>query len=297
MERLIEKILVAVDLGDTSTAALRYASFLARHFGSEITLMHAEETAALFGNYDPEFLAYHIEPGTQAATADAALHDLAQRHLAGIAAPVFIVVPGQPVSSIVGAAAERNADLIVMGTRATGWRRAFAGSVAAGVIHAASQPVLVVPSSPDAAPDRIERVICPIDFTDTARDAASFACALASSFQSELLLVHVHESDGVNSPDVHDRLQAIVPPEMRRKCFFRELVLRGSAAERVLECVEYQRAELMVMGVKRKWFRSRTVIGTTAERLLRFSPVPVLAVVRKAVAPEDTKVAEEVAAK
>jgi len=60
-------------------------------------------------------------------------------------------------------------------------------------------------------------------------------------------------------------------------------VLRGGAAERVLDTIEGASSELLVMGTQRKTLQSETIIGTTSERLLRYARVPVLSITRQAV--------------
>lgn len=289
---MFKKILAPVDLDDTAVAPLHYASLFARLFGSEVTLMYADEVAALFGGYDPEFLAYHIPSTDEIAREEEALRNLAARYLTPGPVPAAIALPGPPVSTIVNAAKTSGSDLIIMGTRGDrGWRRALTGSVADGVVRAASQPVLVVPARRDGRPhpETIGRVVCPVNFTGASRDAIAYAARLASAFGAELLLVHVHEADGIDSDAVHNRFRSYVPEEMRAQLKIRELVLRGGAAERVLECVEDQKAELLVMGTQRKTLRSETIIGTTSERLLRFSSVPVLSITHRQVAREEER--------
>ncbi len=281
---MFKKILAPVDLDDTAVAPLHYACIFARHFGSEVTLMYADELASLFGGYDPAFLAYHIPEGEETAREEEALRNLAARYLTAGPVPAVVAVPGPPVASIVNLAKDKHADLIVMGTRGDrGWRRALTGSVADAVVRSATQPVLVVPSRRDGRPypDTIQRVVCPVNFTAASRDALIYATRLADTFRAELLLVHVHEADGIDSDTVHDRFRSYVPSDLREHCRIRELVLRGGPAERVLECVEDENAELLVMGTQRKMLRSETIIGTTSERLLRFSPVPILSVTHK----------------
>jgi nucleotide-binding universal stress UspA family protein len=289
---MFKKVLTPVDLDETAVAPLHYACLFARHFGSEVTLMYADEVAALFGGYDPEFLAYHIPATDQIAREEEALRNLAARYLTAGPVPETLAIPGPPVSSILSVAKSKNADLIIMGTRGDrSWRRALSGSVADGVVRAATQPVLVVPARRDGRPypETIQRVVCPVNFTGASREALVYATRLAEAFAAELLLVHVHEADGIDSDAVHDRFRSYVPQDLRGRCKIRELVLRGGAAERVLECVEDQNAELLVMGTQRKTLRAETIIGTTSERLLRFSPVPVLSVTHKPVATEREK--------
>ncbi len=298
-QSLFSKILVPVDLGDTSIAPLRYAGLFARHFGSEVTLIFADELVTLFGDFDPEWIEYHVHPAQQKEREEQALRAFAADHLPGIT-PSTIVATGHPVSTIVNVARDQNADLIIMGTHGRrGWRRALVGSVADGVVRAASRPVLVVPGWPEGPPypEKIRRIACPVNFTEAARDAVEYACTLASAFGSELVLIHVQESGDVDSQAVHEQFKAWLPDDRRARCSVREFALRGGPAERVLDCVEDVGADLLVMGAQLKWLRAESIIGTTAERLLRFSPVPILTVTRKALAPEEKSYGEESLAK
>lgn len=286
---VFRRILVPVDLGNSSIAPLRYTSLFAQRFKSDVTVLYADQLAAQFSEFDPAFVASQIRPAEEKARADAALRAFSASHLTGVT-PATVVIAGYPIPTIIRAADEQNVDLIIMGTHGRrGWRRALAGSVADGVVHAASQPVLVVPSWREGRPypDTIRRVVCPVNFTDAARQALDYACTLAKTFESELVLVHVQESNDVDSLAVHARFREWLPDPQTRQCSFRELVLRGGPAERLLDCVEDLDADMLVMGAQTKWIRSESIIGTTAERLLRFSPVPILTVTRKAVAPED----------
>lgn len=294
-EPIFNRILVPVDLGDTSIAPLHYAALFARAFGSGLTVMFADELATLFADYDPEWNDEHVRPLEDKDKDEQALRAFASRHLAGVD-PSMIVVAGHPVTSIVRVAQEENADLIIMGTHGRrGWRRALAGSVADGVVRATTKPVLVVPAWREGRPfpDRIQRVICPVNFTDAARDAVDYACTLATAFGAEVVLVHVQESGDADTQEVHDWFREWLPQEWRTRCSFREVVVRGGPAERVLDSVEDIGADLLVMGAQLKWLRAESIIGTTAERLLRFSPIPILTVTRQAVAPEERHHAEE----
>jgi len=297
-EPLFRKILVPVDLGDSSVAPVRYAGMFARRFGSELTLMYANELAALFGNFDPAWIESNADPARERERDEAALRAFAADYLTGVT-PSTLVVAGHPVTSI-QTAKEQSADLILMGTHGRrGWRRALAGSVADAVVRAASQPVLVLPAHYDGRPaeDRIERVLCPVNFTEAARDAVQYACRIANNFESELVLVHVQEEGDADSEFVHSQFREWLPHERRSPCSFRELVLRGGPAERVLDCVEDVGADLLVMGAQVKRLRTESVLGTTAERLLRFSPVPILTITRNAVAPAEKVPAEEALAR
>jgi len=273
MKHLFKRILTPVDLGATSIPALRYTALFARRFDASVTLMYADELSSLFADYNPEGV-------------EESLRKFAAEHAPDLRDPATIVIVEHPVTAIVRATARTDSDLIIMGTHGRrGWRRALAGSVADGVVRAAVRPVLVVPEHREpGTPEQITRIVCPVNFTEAARGAVKFAAGLATAFDAELILVHVAEGE-TGSPDaaaVHEYFEQWVSVGATRP-LFRELVLRGGAAERVLDCVEDIGADLLVLGAQVKWLRNESVIGTTSERLLRFSPVPILTVTCAAV--------------
>ena len=76
------------------------------------------------------------------------------------------------------------------------------------------------------------------------------------------------------------RLRAWIDKSIQKTCTYREIVLRGGVAERVLDFAEDANADLLVIGAQHKLFRDEAVIGTTTERLVRFARLPVLSIPR-----------------
>jgi nucleotide-binding universal stress UspA family protein len=282
----IRNILAPTDLSDSSVPALEYARLFADRCSAPLTLMYSEPVFYPLEVMPPEGLFVPASPAEAVR-----LRDEVQLH----AAPVMThrqyeidVTVGQPIPAIVHAARKRHADLIVIGTHLRhGWRRALLGSVSDGVLHASPCPVLTVASRerPFGMPRLagISRILCPVNFTDVARDGLQFAAHLAETFGVELLAVHVIESEEV--PDAaadEERLRHWIGPELQDLWSYRQLVVRGGAAERVLDCADDAGADLIVAGAQHRHFRDATVIGTTTERLIRFAPCPVLIVPREA---------------
>lgn len=126
--------------------------------------------AALAGQLNAEFGLIHVvEPGqavpTEAGTAAAAIaeqnHDDANVLLARLAAQVggpltvALVVFGRPVDTLIAAANEWQADLLVVGVRgASGWADALLGRVGQALAHRAPCPVVTV--RPSATRNRCE---------------------------------------------------------------------------------------------------------------------------------------------
>lgn len=285
MEHRISHVLVPTDLSEGGVTALRYARFLSDHLASRLTVMHAApviypvdvmgELPSLYATVMPEHL-NRLEAEVRSYAAPA---------MEGREFEVYVCT-GQPVSMIVQAAEARNADLLVMGTHALrGWRRAILGSVTEGVLHSTRWPVLTV-SSLHRMPVMhgevgITKIVCPVNFSEVAHEALTHAAWLAELLSAEVVVVHVIEP-GQESDIAADeaRVREWVAPELRNLFTFRELVLRGGAAERVLDCVDDIGADLLVIGAQHRLFRDSTVIGATTERLVRFASCPVLTVVR-----------------
>jgi nucleotide-binding universal stress UspA family protein len=185
---------------------------------------------------------------------------------------------------IVREAREKKFDLIVMATHGLrGWRHALLGSVTEGVLHGGNTPVFSV-SRPDDRPRTIAavtKILCPINFSDTARDAAIYAANLAAALGADLIFVHVvDESDIRHAATGAAEVHGWIDPSLRVHGKYREIVLHGGAAERVLDCAEDIGADLLVLGAQHKMFRDGTVVGTTTERIVRFARIPVLTIPR-----------------
>lgn len=284
---VITSILAPTDLSDSSIPALRYARLFADRLGAKLTVMYVDPIVYPVSMAGPaDGLYINTTPEHQAL-----LRAEVERHAAPVMAgrPYDIdVTIGMPVPAILAAVKERHADLVIMGTHLRhGWRRALLGSVSEGVLHGSECPVLTVATQDGyvgAAPYAITHVLCPVNFTDVARESLHVAARLAEAFGARLTAVRVLEPDEVmDVKDEEERLRKWVAPELHEVCSLRQLVVRGGPAERVLDCADDVGADFLVIGAQHKLFRDATVLGTTSERVIRFASCPVLVVPRQAV--------------
>jgi nucleotide-binding universal stress UspA family protein len=272
----IRHILVPVDLSDSGGAAVRYAELFSRRLVAPITLMYADQ------------LLYPLEL-TPAAAAVASTPEHQERLRREVAAygtgllgerPFDVQVKfGPPASMILRTAEEIGARLIVMGSHGHNrWQRMLIGSVAHDVLDRSDCPVLLVRSG-DVAP-AVTRILCPVNFTEAARESLRFAARIADLFGADLIVVHVIEPGAAPMNEL--QVRSWIEPEMRESAKFFELIRHGGAAERVLACAEDLGADLLIVGAQHKIFRDETVIGTTTERLIQFATCPVLTFPRAA---------------
>jgi len=266
----IRHILVPVDMGDAGAMALRYARLFSERLLAPLSVMYA----------DPLLYPMDMVPATAVMLSASPEHEARlRREVVDYAKQALeawpfdaIVKLGPAAPMILRAAEEIDARLIVIGSHQhRSWRHALLGSVTADVIHGSTCPVLTTPRKQTPS---ITRILCPVNFTDVARESLRFAGRLADLFAAELVVVHVVEPG--QDPIDEAFVRGWIEPEMREAATFRELVLRGGPAERVLDCAEDIGADLLVIGAQHKLFRDTTVIGTTSERLIRFADCPVL---------------------
>jgi nucleotide-binding universal stress UspA family protein len=287
----IKSILAPTDMTDSTLPALRYARVFADRLSARLTIMYSEPIAYPVDSLAPVMPVF-VEPTPEE---QARLRGDVAKHAApaiGDRPYEVCVTVGQPIPAILASAKERKADLIVMGTHLRhGWRRALLGSVSEGVVHAANCPVLTV-ASPErrfrAAEYEITHILCPINYTEVARESVGIAARLAQAFGARLTIVHALEGDGAQDVGAEEqRIRQWVGQELNGTLEYRGLVVRGGPAERVLDCADDLAADLLVVGAQHKLFRDTAVIGTTTERLIRFASCPVLLVPRQPVVQEE----------
>jgi nucleotide-binding universal stress UspA family protein len=143
----MDKILVAVDLSDIASVAVDYAIKLANAFKSHVHVLHVEVPIPTYiGNeiVQPVIPTDNEEELERIRKDLSAIAEHLQQH--GVEAD-YELVKGPVVESIVEAATNYNADMVILGAHNHGFLyRAFIGSVCTGVVKHSPCPVLIIPS-------------------------------------------------------------------------------------------------------------------------------------------------------
>lgn len=189
-------------------------------------------------------------------------------------------------------AAELDADVVVMATRAPGPAgRAVHGSVADRVLREGTRPVLLVPpGSQDVHGRRVQlrRALVPLDGSAAALAVVEHLLALPRVGELEIVLLEV-------VPPARARERESAPhaaaerEERRLEAVAGRLRARGARAEvRVVEggdpaavigaAVRQELADFIAMTTRGAGGLARAVLGSTAASVLRASDVPVLLV-------------------
>ena len=145
---MYEKILIPLDGSERAESIMSHATELAKQFDSQLILLQVIEpvlatTMAYEGTISP--VIYEEELSRLQTTAEeymASWHaKLANRQIK----TKTVIEHGAVVHNILDVAEREGADLIAMSSHGrTGLSRVFYGSIAAGVLHSASLPLLLI---------------------------------------------------------------------------------------------------------------------------------------------------------
>ena len=179
----------------------------------------------------------------------------------------------------------------------TGFERFMLGSVTEKVLRKAPCPVLTVPRRCEGQAESplFRRILCGVDFSEPGRRALDRALSLAQEARARLTLLHV--VDWIGDPDlarypqfdangyrrlvmanVRERLEALVPAEVRDWCDVDLRVACGKPYQELLRFAGNEGVELMVLGVRGEGAVDRMLFGSTTQHVVRQATCPVLTV-------------------
>jgi nucleotide-binding universal stress UspA family protein len=151
------QIVCPVDFSPSSEAAITHAISLAAGAGASLLLLHLVELPPVMLDLgpSPDFAAIAAQTASEA---ERRLHELVPATAREFCTVESQVVDGRAHGGILRAAAERGADLIVMGVHGRGvFNLLLFGSTTHHVLHEARCPVLIVHSEDGAAARRRHR--------------------------------------------------------------------------------------------------------------------------------------------
>jgi nucleotide-binding universal stress UspA family protein len=248
---MFTRLLVCSDGSEQARNAARAAAEIARRFQADITLLSVFYPSALMMPFASapeaapqmevvmelgEEMHTHIQQETGKVLTEAGVPFQPRREF------------GHPVDTIVAAAQDLQADLIVLGSRGlSAWKALLLGSVSDGVLHHAPCPVLIVRGERTTFP----RVLLASDGSAGAYKATLTAGALARKFEAPLIILNVLEPLGPLSRV----LQGEVSPE---SC---SLQARAIVAQRIRTVAEQADASYIL----------HQEVGHPAETIVRYA--------------------------
>jgi nucleotide-binding universal stress UspA family protein len=142
----------------------------------------------------------------------------------------------------------------------------------------------------------LRRILVPTDFGEHSRNALNYGAALADKFRAALTLLHVLPYDVLVPPDPMLAAPVPVPPPVGQEDDARAAldrlradpkldgldvateVVRGDPAEEIVRYARQREIDLIVLGTHGHTGLAHLLTGSTAERVVRRAPCPVLTV-------------------
>ncbi|MBW2066978.1 MAG: universal stress protein [Deltaproteobacteria bacterium] len=292
----IENILLTTDLSESSGYAIPYGVALAKEYGSKLYLCHVIDLPST-GVYG-DAISYPV--GQQDRVVSYTNHHLSQL-MAGCNVdwePVITI--GHPPTEIVRLAKTKRVDLVISATHGrSGWKRFILGSVTGRLMRALPCPLMLL-RSPDRPEKRqqgrsvkLERILVGCDFSPDSRLAVQYGLSLAQEFQSDLHLAHVIappvyenlvkrsiEREKEYQEDLRvklrEKLNKLVPEEVHNWCVLHTALLAGQPYEELVKYAVVHDIDLIVLGLRGQSLVETLFVGSTADRVARESPCPVL---------------------
>ena len=295
----LNHILCAVDFSKFTRPVIGYGAELAHRFHARLFVFHA-----VHAPQDPLYGTAEFERGGQ-------LDEQLARARVKIAALMqpqtvaweMLVRSGDPVDAVAVAAEQVAADLVIAASHGnSGWQRMFIGTVVERMARSLTRPFLVVRWPGREASDQeiqkapaIKTVVAGCDFSRETRPSTDYAVQLAREFCAPLHLFHAVESpindavvDHARAPygqtqqtlqaRLHQRLARLVPRSDVPGPEIKTALAPGLPAEQLPAYATREKADILVVGVRRHHRLEKLLVGSTTEAVLRHSPCPVLVV-------------------
>jgi universal stress protein A len=141
----------------------------------------------------------------------------------------------------------------------------------------------------------IKKILVPVDFSNCSLRALDYAVALAEHFASRMILLHVVEpggygisyctlpadeggSEGNPLQPEREQLSALHRKRVPQRVSCELLVRMGHAYSEIPDTAKALGADIIVLGAQGSSGLKHVSLGSTAERVLKHSPCPVLTV-------------------
>lgn len=280
---------------DRGADAVALASALARAQGAHLDLVHVVDRNTPYVALNPQ--------GNRVSVAEQSVLTAERQGLAlvpeGLQARFHVRQADSFAAGLIDAALEYRAGLIVVGAARNGlFKRYSIGSVANALLHASPVPVALAPRGYRRT-DPVSRLTLAVGRRTGAEAAIDVAIQSAERRGVPLRLVSLVELDAegdsgenVNAAHVHANTvltaAAARLPEGHRVSVE---VAHGRTIEEAIDDLDWDDAEILIVGSSRLAEKNKLFLGSTANKVLRALPVPMVVVPRDYVridtSPED----------
>lgn len=138
---------------------------------------------------------------------------------------------------------------------------------------------------------KIERIMVPVDGSDTSRRAAQYAAELAKNLGAQVMVLHCHKPFPVILGEpyfqtahnkIMDYVRELMIPYLELfeengiPCV--ERILEGRPHEMIVEAATIEKTDLIIMGSRGRTDFEGLLLGSVTHRVLHSAPCPVMVI-------------------
>jgi nucleotide-binding universal stress UspA family protein len=274
--KLLEKILVPIDVNTDSKEQISVTIKLANAYKSEILLMYVVPDEAL----KDEIKDIVIKSVTELLNE---IKKTLESNKVKVLEP--IIAFGNIASTIVQKANLEKVHLVLIGANEKKKRAKFKlGIIAEQIIRISDVPVWLVNAEQKPL---FKHILCPVDFSEPSKRALNNAIMLAGKYKSALCILTVYEPIDYVSKRINVDLEEENETRLKRvknemRTFLKEFnldgvnhkieVKRGKVDEKILNTIKKQPIDLLIMGTNGRTGLSRFIMGSVTEKVIREMP-------------------------
>jgi nucleotide-binding universal stress UspA family protein len=281
----IKTILCPVDFFPASDAAVSYAAGLAGNYEAGIHLLHVI-TPVPVAVYEYALDTNQIMKSMEAKAEEELVRLAAKVKEAGVAVD-YEIRTGDVYEEIKATIEAVKPHIVVMGTHGRrGVERWFMGSTTEKLLRHSPVPLITISGNGEkAGAPRFRRILVTTDFSEGTADALAYAFSVAQENESQITLLHVVHDVAADVSGkyresllhgVEKQLEELVPLEAMTWCDVNTQVETGVPYRIILRVLEDEKIDLLVMNIHGKGMLDRALLGSTAERVVRVAPCPVM---------------------
>ncbi|AWA30928.1 hypothetical protein HYN48_13060 [Flavobacterium magnum] len=274
----MKKILCPTDFSKASLNAFVYAVNLAKRVGAEIVTIHVYDLPAAIIDASLENLSEirditewdHFE---QYKSAIAKLRVIAEENHASHLTLTHILEQGNTVDTVLQAAANNHADLIIMGTHgASGVTEALFGSNTEKIMNRANCRVLAIPAACGYSP--LSRILFLSRYEERDKATLRELLAFAALFHARIDVLYITARHTDDEADTIREWKRIFSGDAVD--FY--TIASDSPEETILDFSEVHHSNLIALTVRHKGLLERLFLYSVARKMVFHSVLPVLSV-------------------
>ncbi|UCH95471.1 MAG: universal stress protein [Candidatus Aminicenantes bacterium] len=183
---------------------------------------------------------------------------------------------------IIKYAKEKGVDLIFAGRRGISEiEEILIGSTTSRLIRNSDIPVLVIPGARRKV--KIEKVLCPIDFSEFSMMELEYAISLSGQLKAKLYVVHISEFFSYRVPMLKrdvliDKINKNIVKIAEKYKYKVENIIHdiGEPAQKIIEIAKKNKIDIITMSTHQRKGIEKFFLGSISEKVLLYSNLPVL---------------------